>query len=109
MITATRIAAPSWPTKPYVCGVMMGSPSVCTLANGAIVAVATTLTADVRRPAKIDGSASGSSILRTISMPVMPWPRAASTVSRSTCLTPTYVFVMSGGIASRTSTAMTFV
>jgi hypothetical protein len=51
---------------------MIGSPSVCTLAIGAIVAVATTLTADVRKPAKIEGSASGSSILRTISMPVMP-------------------------------------
>ena len=88
---------------------MIGSPSVCTLASGAIVAVATTFTAEVRRPPKIAGRASGSSILRTISMPVMPCPRAASTVSRSTWRTPTYVFVISGGIASRTSTAMTFV
>ena len=40
---------------------MIGSPSVITPASGAIVAVATTLTAEVRMPPKISGSASGSS------------------------------------------------
>ena len=46
---------------------MIGSPSVLTPASGAIVAVAITLTAEVRIPPKMSGSASGSSTLRTIS------------------------------------------
>ena len=68
---------------------MIGLPSVTTPASGAIVAVAITLTAEVRMPPKMIGSASGSSTLRTICAPVMPTPRAASTVSGSTCVTPT--------------------
>ncbi len=53
-----------------------------------MVAVAMTLTADVRTPPKSSGSASGSSTLRTIWKPVIPWPRAASTISGSTWRTP---------------------
>ena len=48
---------------------MIGSPSVSTPASGAIVAVAITLTAEIRMPPKISGSASGSSTLRTICEP----------------------------------------
>ena len=68
---------------------MIGSPSVSTPTSGAIVAVAMTLTVDVRMPPKISGSASGSSTERTICAPDIPMPRAASTASRLTCRTPT--------------------
>ena len=67
---------------------MIGSPSVTTPASGAIVAVAITFTAEMRIPPKISGSASGSSTRRTICAPVIPMPRAESTVSRSTWRTP---------------------
>ena len=68
---------------------LIGSPSVTTPASGAIVAVAITLTTDVRMPPNSSGRASGSSIRRTLCSPVMPMPRAASTTSRSTWRTPT--------------------
>ena len=68
---------------------MIGSPSVSTPTSGAMVAVAMTLTVEVLMPPKISGSASGSSTERTTSGPDMPMPRAASTVSRLTCWTPT--------------------
>ena len=68
---------------------MIGSPSVTTPASGAIVAVATTLTADVRMPPKIVGSASGSSTLANDLDLGHALPRAASTISRSTWRTPT--------------------
>ena len=67
---------------------MIGSPSVTTPASGAMVAVATTFTAEMRIPPKISGSASGSSTRRTTWAPVIPMPRAESTVSRSTWRTP---------------------
>src|SRR5215213_3079858 len=63
---------------------MMGSPSVTTPPSGPSVAVAMTLTAEVRMPAATSGRASGSSTRRTTSAPVMPTPRAASTTSGST-------------------------
>jgi hypothetical protein len=83
------MAAPSRPSSPYVLTLMIGSPRESSPARGASVAVATTFTAEVLMPPKISGSASGSSTRRTICGPVMPMPRAASTVSRSTCLTAT--------------------
>ena len=89
-------------------GLMMGSPSVTTPASGAIVAVATTFTADVRIPPKTRPSESGSSTRRRICGPVMPIPRAASTASGSTSRTPTYAFVRIGGIASSVSASATF-
>jgi hypothetical protein len=51
--------------------------------------VAITLTVDVLIPPKISGSASGSSTWRSTCLPDSPMPRAASTVSRSTCRIPT--------------------
>ena len=47
------------------------------------------LTAAVRTPAMIVGTASGSSTLRMTWSPRMPMPRAASTAVRSTWLIPT--------------------
>ncbi len=74
-----------------------------------MIAVASTATEASRMPPKIVGSASGNSIKRTICSSLMPCPRAASTRSRSTWRTPTYVFVRIGGIASRISAKQTFV
>ena len=78
-----------------------------TLASGAIVAVAITDTSEIRIPPMIVGSAIGISTRRTICAPVRPLPLAASTVSGSTPRMPTKVFVMIGGIASRTRATVT--
>jgi hypothetical protein len=87
--TATTIEAPIWPSRPWTLPAMIGSPSVSTPTSGAMVAVARTLTVEIRIPPKISGSASGSSTERTICVPDMPIPRAASTASRLTWRTPT--------------------
>ena len=76
----------------------MKSPSVTTPASGAIVAVATIAIVAPRMPVKMLGIASGTSTLRTISNSVMPMPRAASTVARSTWRMPTKVLVRIGGM-----------
>ena len=81
---ATRMAAPSRPSSPYVLTLMIGSPSDSAPASGASVAVAITFTAEVLIPPKMSGRARGNSIRRTICAPVIPMPRAASTVSRFT-------------------------
>ena len=83
--------APSWPGVAVdLFGLMIGRPSVSTLASGAIVAVATTHTSEMRSPAKIVGSASGSSTLRMICGLGQPDRRAPRRrVSRSTPRTPT--------------------
>ena len=104
---ATRIAAPSRPASPYVLTLMIGSPSVTMPASGAIVAVATTLTIEMRMPPKMSGRAIGSSTWRTMSIPRMPIPREASTMPRSTWRTPTKVFVRMGGMARSTSASVT--
>ena len=82
---------------------MMKSPSVTTPASGAIVAVATMLTAAVRTPLMIVGTASGSSTLRITSSSVIPTPRAASTAPGSTWRMATNVLVRIGGIPSTIS------
>jgi len=56
---------------------------------GAMIAVASTVTTEMRTPLMIVGRASGASIWRTICSSLSPWPRAASTSSRSTWRTPT--------------------
>ena len=54
----------------------------------AIVAVATTKIAPVRKPSTISGMAAGTSTLRICCQGVMPMPRAASLSSGSTPATP---------------------
>ena len=81
----------------------MYRPSPPPAINAASVAVATTCTAEMRMPVTMTGAASGSSSRPKICVPRMPIPFAASTVSASTPLIPTYVFVRIGGIARSVS------
>ena len=57
--------------------------------KGEFVAVATTLTAEVRIPAKMVGSARGNLMRPTTCMSLMPTPLAASTISGLIWRTPT--------------------
>ena len=86
----------------------MISPRPPPPAIAAIVAVAITKMAAIRIPAKTSGSASGSSTRRSICVPVIPIPRAASTTSRSTPSTPKKAFVRIGGTASTTRATVLF-
>jgi hypothetical protein len=61
-----------------------------------------TLVTDVRTPAITNGKANGNSTRSATCVGAIPIPRAASTASLSASRMPTYVFVTSGGSASRT-------
>src|SRR4029077_7919013 len=80
----------------------MYRPSPPPATSAPSVAVATTLTADVRMPASTSGKAKGISIRRRIPSSERPIPRADSMTSGSTARVPTYAFVSIGGIASGT-------
>jgi len=80
----TQSEAATTPAFPYVARFTMMSPRPPPPAIAAIVAVAITKMAEIRTPARISGSASGSSTRRSTCASVMPMPRAASTTSRST-------------------------
>src|SRR5262249_13743048 len=72
----------------------------------AIVAVPTDTTAAIRTPARITGSARGSSTIRSRSASVIPRPVAASTTAGSTCRIPVYVFRRMGRSAYGTGGRM---
>src|SRR5690606_33260989 len=57
-----------------------------------MVAVASEITTDSRIPAKITGSASGSSILISLCQPLIPIPRAASITAGGRPVSPVSVF-----------------
>src|SRR4029453_8390319 len=91
----------SWTCRPKPAVMIRPSPGPATIA--AMVAVATTCTAAMRTPFISTGAAGGISTPVTSWRAVMPMPRAAATVSRSTSRMPTYALVSSGGRANRTS------
>ena len=74
----------------------MMSPIPPALMNVASVAVPTTMMSAVLMPASMIGTASGNSMRKRTAVLVMPIPRAASIVGRSTCLMPTIVLLMTG-------------
>src|SRR5215213_10496398 len=80
----------------------MKTPSVPRPTNPATVAVAITWFAAERTPARISGSAFGTSTCQSDCHPVRPIPRAASRTSSGTLSMPATVFSTTGGIASRT-------
>ena len=69
-----------------------------------MVVVAMTCSVALRTPDMINGSAHGSSTLKSTWLPVMPMPRAASRAAGSTFCTPAKVLDRIDGIASRTRT-----
>jgi hypothetical protein len=81
----------------------MKSPSPPPPMNAASVADATTSTDAVRVPATSSGTASGHSTRRRMSRPVIPRPRAASSVAGAAARKPSSVLMMIGGSASTTS------
>ena len=87
--SATRSAVPRRPASPWTFALMIGTPSVSTPTYGPNVAVASTLTTEVRMPPKTSGRARGSWTRSASWRSESPMPRAASTTSRSTWRTPT--------------------
>ena len=85
----------------------MNTPSVPRPTNPATVAVAMTWLAAERMPARISGSAFGTSTCHSACQPVRPMPRAASRTSPGTLSMPATVFSTIGGMARMTRATST--
>ncbi len=70
----------------------IGLPRPFAMTNDATVAIEIVETVAIRRPARIAGSASGSSTRRNVCERVKPDPRATSTSSTGTVRNPSIMF-----------------